>query len=390
MRLMCYVSGIAHPKPLNAMPRARKLPDLVEQIYDAGLDPSLWNDVVLGIRDFVGGQACGLFSKDSISKFGVTHYYCGADPHYIQLYSETHSKFDPLTILPAHGQIVSIPDLVNFDEYRRGRFYREWMQPQGCSDAANVVLETSNASCPVMMTVLSGRRMVDAGMKHRMSLLVPHASRALLVNRAISTELTLGSALADVLDSLSSGIFLLDSACHVVHANASGHALLEADDVVRIVAGQLVASGTQANQTLRGVFAARGDGSALAAGEPAIPLLSPKGERYVAYILPLASVLRGGRERSFDAVGALLLRKVALGRQSYGDLIARTFELTPAELRVFLSIVEVGGVPETSLALGIAETTVKTHLHRVFAKTGVSRQADLVKLAASFANPLVN
>jgi DNA-binding CsgD family transcriptional regulator len=57
---------------------------------------------------------------------------------------------------------------------------------------------------------------------------------------------------------------------------------------------------------------------------------------------------------------------------------------------VFLSIVEVGGVPETAATLGIAETTVKTHLHRVFAKTGVSRQADLVKLAAGFSNPLVN
>ena len=389
MRLMCYVSGIVHQKPLNVMPRARKLPDLVEQIYDAGLDPSLWNEVVLGIRDFVGGQACGLFSKDSISKFGVTHYYCGADPHYIQLYSETHSKFDPLTVLPPHGRIVSIPDLVDFGEYRRGRFYQEWMRPQGCSDAANVVLDASNASCPVMMTVLSGRRMVDAGMKHRMSLIVPHASRALLVNRAISAKLTLATALADVLDNLSSGIFLLDSGCHLVHANASGHALLEADDVVRLVACQLVASSSEANQMLRDSFAARGVPS-IAAGGQAIPLLSPKGERYVAHILPLSSVLRNGSERSCDAVGAVLLRKVALGGQSYGELIARTFDLTPAELRVFLSIVEVGGVPETSAALGIAETTVKTHLHRVFAKTGTSRQADLVKLAAGFSNPLVN
>ena len=45
---------------------------------------------------------------------------------------------------------------------------------------------------------------------------------------------------------------------------------------------------------------------------------------------------------------------------------------------------------EEYLAEGIAETTVKTHLHRVFAKTGVSRQADLVKLAAGFSNPLVH
>ncbi|MCP1766952.1 helix-turn-helix transcriptional regulator [Bradyrhizobium japonicum] len=366
----------------------RKLPELVESIYDAGLDPSLWNNAVAGIRDFVGGQACGLFSKDSISKFGVTHYYCGADPRYIQLYSETYSKFDPLTVLPPHGEIVSIPDLVNFDEYRKGRFYQEWMQPQGCSDAANVVLEKS--SCPVMMTVLSGRRMVDPAMKHRLSLIVPHASRALLINRAITAQLTLATALADVLDNLASGIFLLDASCRVVHANSAGHALLAADDVVRSVAGQLVTSSAEANQTLREAFATGNDVVLLAARDRAIPLLSPSGERYVAHILPLSSVLRNGSERVVNAAGALLLRKVSLGGQSYGELIARTFDLTPAELRVFLSIVEIGGIPETAAALGIAETTAKTHLHRVFAKTGVSRQADLVKLPAGFSNPLVN
>jgi len=33
---------------------------------------------------------------------------------------------------------------------------------------------------------------------------------------------------------------------------------------------------------------------------------------------------------------------------------------------------------------------VKTHLQRLFAKTGATRQADLVKLAAGCANPLAN
>jgi len=71
-----------------------------------------------------------------------------------------------------------------------------------------------------------------------------------------------------------------------------------------------------------------------------------------------------------------------------GELVARHFELTPTELRVLRSIVEIGGVPETAAALGVAESTVKTHLHRVFSKTGASRQADLVKLAAGFSSPL--
>jgi DNA-binding CsgD family transcriptional regulator len=90
---------------------------------------------------------------------------------------------------------------------------------------------------------------------------------------------------------------------------------------------------------------------------------------------------------AYKAVAALFVRKVALGTPC-GELLARNFELTPAELRVLLSVVEVGGVPETAATLGVAETTVKTHLHRVFAKTGTRRQADLVKLAAGFSSPL--
>ena len=43
---------------------------------------------------------------------------------------------------------------------------------------------------------------------------------------------------------------------------------------------------------------------------------------------------------------------------------------------------------ETADALGVAEPTVKTHLHRLFGKTGTGRQADLVKLVAGYANPL--
>jgi Bacterial regulatory proteins, luxR family len=45
----------------------------------------------------------------------------------------------------------------------------------------------------------------------------------------------------------------------------------------------------------------------------------------------------------------------------------------------------VGGV-----ALGVSETTVKTHLQHVFEKTGTQRQADLVKLVAGYMSPLAS
>ncbi len=63
-----------------------KLADLIGDIHEAATEPELWSDVVAKIRDFVGGEACVLLSKDTMSKFGNFLYQVGFDPHYIQTY----------------------------------------------------------------------------------------------------------------------------------------------------------------------------------------------------------------------------------------------------------------------------------------------------------------
>jgi DNA-binding CsgD family transcriptional regulator/PAS domain-containing protein len=372
---------------INPMHGTQKLTDLIEEIYDAALEPALWSDVVVSINDFIGGQACGLISKDATSQSGHTHYYCGVDPHYIQLYSETYSRFDPLATLPPFGQVVSIPDLLHYDEYRQGPFYQEWLRPQGCVDVANVVLEKSSSNCAVLLTVLPGVGMLDNEMRRRISLIAPHVRRALLINNTIGSRQSEAATFAATLDGLSAGIFLVDADCRLVHANAAGHDLLRADDFLRSTGGQLVAHDLRSNQCLRAILADNRNVPGVAG--TALPLTAGDGERYVMHVLPLTSSARTRIGMTYQAVAALFVRKVALDRPC-GELVARTFELTPAELRVLLAIVEVGGVPETALALGVAETTIKTHLHRVFSKTGSSRQADLVKLAAGFSSPLAN
>ena len=369
------------------MLRTRQLPELIEEIYDAALEPSLWNDVVVSINEFIGAQACGLISKDTGSQSGLTHYYCGVDPHYIQLYAETYSRFDPLTTLPPLGQVVSIPDLLPYDEYRKGPFYQEWLRPQGCVDVANVVLEKSGSNCADLLTVLPGAGMLDDEMRQRLALVAPHVRRALLINKAIDRQQAEVATFTATLDGLSAGIFFVDACCRIVHANSAGDELLRADDVLRSVGGRLVARDARSNQALRQIFADIGDVSDL--NGKALPLTAPDGGRYVLHVLSLTSAARASIGRNYQAAAALFVRKVALDSPC-GELVARAFELTPAELRVLLAIVEVGGVPETAAALGVAETTVKTHLHRAFAKTGSSRQADLVKLAAGFSSPLAN
>jgi DNA-binding CsgD family transcriptional regulator len=88
------------------------------------------------------------------------------------------------------------------------------------------------------------------------------------------------------------------------------------------------------------------------------------------------------------ATAAVFIHKATIEAFSPPEVVARTFKLTMAEIRVLFAIVEVGGVPEVADVLGIAPTTVRTHLSRVYEKTRVSRQADLVKLVARFVSPL--
>ena len=70
------------------------------------------------------------------------------------------------------------------------------------------------------------------------------------------------------------------------------------------------------------------------------------------------------------------------------DIIKNIFGLTPAETRVLLAVVECGSVSEMARHLDVTESTVKTHLSRIFTKTDTKRQADLVKLIAAFTSPV--
>ena len=86
----------------------------------------------------------------------------------------------------------------------------------------------------------------------------------------------------------------------------------------------------------------------------------------------------------------MFVRRAALAVPSAPQAIGSAFKLTPTELRVLLAIVEVGGVPEVATAFGVADTTIRTHVSRLFEKTGTARQADLVKLVAGYATPLAD
>mgnify|MGYP001264995685 CR=1 FL=1 len=227
--------------------------------------------------------------------------------------------------------------------------------------------------------------------RRRMRLVVPHVRRAVLIGRVMEFKSTEVAAFADTLDSLAAGVFLVDVERRVMHANAAGFALIAASDIVQVADGRLSLMDPEFMQALLGVLAAGIGADASPAGQTvARALVARDGTRYAANILPLASGLRRRAGATYKAVAALFIHAATLEPAPPAAVIARTWKLTPTELRVLLAIVEVGGVPDVAVALGIAETTVKTHLSHLYAKTGTHRQVDLVKLVAGFSSPLLD
>jgi DNA-binding CsgD family transcriptional regulator/PAS domain-containing protein len=370
-----------------------RLSQLIGDIHDAALDPGLWRAVLEKMARFAGGSAAGLLSKDSVSKIGNAHYHFGVEDRYIRLYRETYWKFDPLAPLLFFdvGEVTGRLDYLADEEFLESRFHKEWAEPQGWIDSANAVLQKSVTSCAIL-SVMRNREegTVDDEMRRRMRLVVPHVRRAVLIGKAIELKIAEATSLADTLDGIGAGMFLINAAGRIVHANAAGHAILATGHVLRAAGGYLVAADAEADRTLRDAFAtARGGDAALGTKGIALPLPGQDGKHYVAHVLSLGCGARRRAGATYMAAAALFVHKAAFDTPSPPEIIAKTYRLTPSELRVLLAVVEVGGVPDVAEALGVAETTVRFHLRQLFEKTSTCRQADLVKLVAGFANCIV-
>jgi len=377
------------------MDQAEQLSELIGEIYDAALDPSLWSGVLGKAGRFVGGPVAAIFSKSPTALTGTVYYHSSdISGPYRKLYFNKYIKFDPFTTAQYFSDVeqpMAVADIMPYQEFLETRFYKEWVQPQGMVDAVTAVLDKS-VTTAAMFGVFRYQSdgVVDDEARRRMRLIVPHIRRAVLIGRLIDLKAADAASLADILDGLSAGMCLVDAGGRIVHANAACHLILDAGDFLSTMGGRIVASDAKIDQALRELFAAAGSGdAAIGIRGIALPLKAQDGSCYVAHVLPLTSGARRLAGKAYSATAALFICKVATQIRSAPEIIARAYNLTPTELRVLMAIVEVGGVPEVAVALGVAESTVKTHLGRLFVKTGAGRQADLVKVVAGFATPLI-
>ena len=323
---------------------------LVGDIYDASLDPGLWPAVLQKACGYIGGSTATLSSEETTRRTAHFYFAWGTDPHYMRLYEEKYHKLNPAfpTVLffAVEEPHSIVPDCITRDEYCRSRFGKEWLLPQGMIDGLFANLEKSPTACSTLIVARKLRDgFADEEMRRRFALVVPHIRRAVLIGKVIDLKRVEAAALADSLDSLNSGVFLVDSTGRILHANASGHYMIGEATTVRAPSGKLGAVDAHADQALLDSFAAAARGDAVLGRKGiAVPLRASNAERYVAHVLPLTSGSRRKAGAAYAAAATVFVRRAELDLPSPPEAVGKEFGLTPAELRVLFAIIEVGAV----------------------------------------------
>lgn len=182
----------------------------------------------------------------------------------------------------------------------------EFSAPQGYLDSIQAVLEKSATSYAAATAILSeAQSPASARTRHRMELLAPHFRRAIQIGKVIELKDVKIDALADALDGIAAGVWLLDANSRIVHVNAAGQVMQNETAVARSADGKLTLTDHSAALTLQELLASRG-GSEAAIGDKGIsvPLHGQDGKEYVAQILPLTS----GSRRAAGKMSVVLLR----------------------------------------------------------------------------------
>jgi DNA-binding CsgD family transcriptional regulator len=145
-----------------------------------------------------------------------------------------------------------------------------------------------------------------------------------------------------------------------------------------VLAATAAAAAHELQQAIR--LAAR-DESTLGETGLAVSLGGAEGPPLFAHVLPM----KGGELRTRlqpEAVAAVIIGATTsdLTPAERKEYLRRRYGLTPAEADVALEIVKGEGRDACAARLGITTATVRAHLGRIFEKTGVHRQAELVHL----------
>jgi DNA-binding CsgD family transcriptional regulator/PAS domain-containing protein len=374
-----------------------ELSDLIGRIYDCALDPALWSDTIGRVAAVAEAQAGLVMVHDLLDQASVRTFQSGVPALAMRLYERRYAAANPIARFAAtrsEGDVDTLRSMFPDGAWERSATYREWAWPLGIGDVLGMAVLRSERRGVWLGAARRGKGRPDFGPEQvrLFRLLAPHVVRSMRVSDILDLRKVEAGRLAEALDGLSAAVWLLDGEARVSHRNAAAerHAAQPGGGALRVVRGRLVASRPASSAALEAAVRAALAG---AHGPPLAPHSIPLGgeaeeQRVIATVLPLAGGKAAGLVRGGAAGAAVFLQDPSAAAPGPSDAFAALHGLTRAEARFLAALAAGRTVPEASDHLGISQATGRTHLTRIFGKTGTSRQPELVRLMLASAPPL--
>jgi DNA-binding CsgD family transcriptional regulator len=368
-----------------------KILSVVEALYDAALDETLWPQVIGQIVEITESHAASFCVIDGSERPRLPVFTTyNFEQRFIDEYLESMVIHDPtVQYIVAHPDRKIIHDAEFITEREKTKhFYYDWHG--SFSDTrhrlAGMVSPASKVQSGV--TLHRTRKVGDFEAAHivRFQYLYRHIERAVRVGFQLGTLGTMQRMSFELLDENPLSIFVLDAKCYVLFANRAARALADSDEGLVLNSEGLSLMLREDDTKLQSLIAqaamTRRPDSVASGG--AMQALRRSGKRpFSILVSPLSrtSLSMTTVHPSVCVIVADPDRDVSPSE----ELLRAIYGLTRAEARLAVRLAAGEELQAAAGALGIGYPTARSQLAAIFRKTNTRRQGELVKILLSSA-----
>ncbi len=357
-------------------------PEILGLIYQAAVNPGGWNAVLRRLAAMTDCIAAGITIEDPETKRGRPITYFGFDAGHVEKTFDHYLPMNPLFRISQSmttGFIVANGDVIAPRDFAMTDFYNGWARPQGIGSPLTLVLDHAETFyCPLTLVRPGGKG--EAALAHRRLLrtLSPHLTRAMRVHLKLEAADARLQATDAIFENASLAMFLLDGFGRVVFCNRRAEGYLRDGAVLAAPGGTLKAAAAGEDRCLQHAIAKASPGAAPSGA--GFTMTRSDQRRLSVTVTPVPSSEPAAHHGLSRICCAVIVSDPDTHHADTIGRMARVHGLTPAEMRVLEVMLTGTGTAQAADALGLSAETARTHLKRIFSKTGTMRQAELMRL----------
>lgn len=363
-----------------------RLSELLAMVYGSARAPTRVNEFLRKCGWYVDAVAGSLSTVDRrTTAFRYIDFY-SVMPEKAATYQEKYSVADPIKLAMLRAEprrFIPLREVLSAREIETHPFFTEWFASLGLHDAVTALIPVSEQYHCLLGFVRGKEQPPFSRVELEfLDMLLPHAELALQIHGNIDRLSILADLAQEHFLQSGYGLIVLSEDGVVLFSNRFARRLLEDGSVIRAEHGRIRVQDERARaryeQLVRQCVSAADSRTILAGGSFSAPRAS--GSALAISVLPFR------RQSGVETVVSTGSRAIVLvydpdrPLQDKRALLRELYCLSEAESDVCWRIGNGETVDEIVVVTGSSRETVRSQIKRVFAKTGVNRQADLVRL----------